>query len=141
MENNGSTHSINQQPIILCIEDEVDFLENITEELEEAGYQVLSATSGKKALELLDNHQPDLILCDITRPAPAGYDVISRPRTPAPAAAAIPFVFLTARASRAHILRGKQAGADDYLVKPVDMDLLLATVAARLNQMQRISLY
>src|SRR5699024_5744664 len=62
-------------------------------------------------------------------------------RTQSPAAGAIPFVFLTARASREHILRGKQAGADDYLVKPVDMDLLLATVAARLNQMQRISLY
>src|SRR5699024_12173841 len=103
MENNGSTHSINQQPIILCIEDEVDFLENITEELEEAGYQVLSATSGKKALELLDNHQPDLILCDITMPGLDGYDVMYRLMTQSPAAAAIPFVFFISSARSALI--------------------------------------
>ena len=50
----------------------------------------------------------------------------------------MPFIFLTALADRNDVLVGKQAGADDYLVKPIDYDLLLATVAARLSQVARV---
>ena len=50
----------------------------------------------------------------------------------------IPFIFLTALADRNDVLIGKQAGADDYLVKPIDYEILLATIAARLEQVARV---
>src|SRR5690625_6783213 len=92
MENRGTKPDISQQPLILCIEDEVDFLENITEELEAAGYRVLSATTGREALNLLASHQPDLILCDITMPGLDGYDVMRNLRQQSSGLAAIPYL-------------------------------------------------
>src|SRR5690606_40883137 len=55
-----------------------------------------------------------------------------------PDLADVPLVFLTALGGRDHIINGKRAGADDYLVKPIDFDLMLATIEARLGQIERI---
>jgi DNA-binding response OmpR family regulator/DNA-binding CsgD family transcriptional regulator len=125
------------QATILCIEDEEDLRTDLADELESAGYRVLEASNGVEAVKLLERQRPDLVLCDITMPGLGGYDVLRTMREKG-TLADVPFIFLTALADRADVLVGKQAGADDYLVKPVDYDLLLASVATRLSQVERV---
>ena len=125
------------QPVILCIEDEDDLRVDIADELKAANYDVLQASNGVEALRVLDQSRPDLVLCDITMPGLGGYEVLKAMRSEG-GLADVPFIFLTALADRNDLLVGKQAGADDYLVKPIDFDLLLATVATRLNQVSRV---
>ena len=128
---------MNAQKTILCVEDEDDLRTDIAEELEAADYHVIQAANGSEALELLEQHRPDLVLCDITMPGLGGYDVLKAMRAQG-GMADVPFIFLTALAERNDVLVGKQAGADDYLVKPIDYEILLATITARLAQVARV---
>ncbi|WP_173935145.1 response regulator transcription factor [Chelativorans sp. Marseille-P2723] len=136
MTGNLDTHR--HVPLILCIEDEPDLRRDIADELSEAGYAVIEAREGREALDLLDASRPDLILCDISMPGLSGYDVLRVVRAKGPDYAETPFVFLSALSDPREIVEGKRLGADDYLVKPIDYDLLLATVDARLRQIARI---
>lgn len=126
------------QTLILVIEDEKALREDIVEELQEAGYRTLAACSGDEALDLLASASPDLLLCDITMPGLDGYGVLRAIRSMRPQLSTVPFVFLTAMSEPYEVIKGKLQGADDYLVKPVDYDLMLATIAARLHQVDRI---
>ena len=125
-------------PIILCIEDEIDLREVLAEEMRDAGYQVVEAANGKEALVALQGSRPDLILCDILMPRMGGYQFLQHLREDHPELAAVPFIFLSAQDQVEQIVSGKHAGADDYLVKPVNFDLMLATIDARLRQVQRL---
>ncbi len=124
--------------LILVVEDEKALRDDIVEELQEAGYRTLAARSGDEALKLLSDATPDLLLCDITMPGLDGYGVLHEIRSMRPELSAVPFVFLTAMSEPYEVIRGKLLGADDYLVKPVDYDLMLATIAARVRQVNRI---
>lgn len=124
--------------VILCIEDEVQLRRDIVDELVEAGYDVLEASNGRQALDKLARVCPDLVLCDISMPGLNGYGVLKALQEKGPDYTEIPFVFLSALADPRHIVDGKRLGADDYLVKPIDYDLLLATIEARLRQIGRI---
>ncbi|WP_417604419.1 response regulator [Primorskyibacter flagellatus] len=126
------------QALILVVEDERALRNDIVEELQEAGYRTLAACSGDEALDLLASASPDLLLCDITMPGLDGYGVLHEIRSMRPELFAVPFVFLTAMSEPSEMIRGKLLGADDYLVKPVDYDLMLATIAARVRQVDRI---
>lgn len=125
-------------PLILVVEDETTLRQDIVEELQEAGYRAAAAADGHAALALLAETTPDLVLCDITMPGLDGYGLLTTLRAERPDLAATPFVFLTALSEPREVVEGKRLGADDYLVKPVDYDLMLATVAARLRQVDRI---
>lgn len=122
---------------ILCVEDEHDLRSDICEELEAAGYEVMEADNGREALDMMRQKRPDLVLCDITMPLMSGLDLLGHVRKEA-ALADLPFVFLTALAGRRDIIAGKAAGVDDYLTKPIDFDLMLITIAARLEQVERV---
>ena len=122
---------------ILCVEDETDLRSDLCEELLAAGYDVEQAGNGIEALEKLHARRFDLVLCDITMPLMSGLDLLHEVRRQE-AWSDLPFVFLTALAGRQDIIAGKAAGEDDYLTKPIDFDLLLITVAARLDQVRRI---
>jgi DNA-binding response OmpR family regulator/DNA-binding CsgD family transcriptional regulator len=122
---------------ILCVEDEADLRADICEELVAAGYDVDEAGNGQEALELLRSRHYELVLCDITMPKMSGLDLLRQVRTD-PGFGDLPFVFLTALAGRRDILAGKEAGVDDYLTKPIDFDLMLITIAARLDQVARV---
>lgn len=124
--------------IILCIEDEIDLREVLVEEMRDAGYQVIEAADGKEALLAIKHTQPDLILCDIAMPRMDGYQLLQHIRDNHTELAAVPFIFLTAQDRVGQIVSGKHAGADDYLVKPVNFDLMLATIDAHLRQVQRL---
>lgn len=123
---------------ILCIEDEQLLLNDLSEELQDSGYEVVTAGNGKEAIEVLKNETVDLILCDIMMPQIDGPTTLKLVRELLPQHDQVPFIFLTAKATREDILAGKKLGVDDYLTKPVDYDLLLATLEARLSQMDRI---
>ncbi|MFC3704017.1 response regulator [Devosia honganensis] len=123
---------------ILCVEDEAQLRRDIADELAEAGYDVIEAGNGEEALAILAKNRPDLVLCDISMPGLSGYEVLSALRETGSDSAETPFVFLSALADPRQIVDGKRLGADDYLVKPIDYDLLLATVDARLRQIERI---
>lgn len=126
------------KPLIFVVEDEPSLRRDLLEELQEAGYRTLAAEDGHAAKSLLAEHKPDLVLCDITMPKLDGYGLLTAIRAEHPDLAATPFVFLTAMSEPQEVIEGKLQGADDYLVKPVDYDLLLATISARLRQVDRI---
>ncbi|WXL25577.1 DNA-binding response regulator [Ectopseudomonas mendocina] len=125
---------------ILCIEDEATLLRDLCEELESANYQVLAARSVDEALAHLEFTRPDLILSDVMLGGDAqrdGYFIHQYLRTQRPDLAETPFLFLTALGQRDALLEAKRQGVDDYLVKPVDYDMLLATIESRLAQVAR----
>jgi CRP-like cAMP-binding protein/CheY-like chemotaxis protein len=118
---------------ILIIEDNNDIRENVVEILELAGYTVFDADNGKTGVELAVKNLPDVILCDIMMPELDGYGVLyllnKNPET-----AAIPFIFLTAKAERIDQRKGMEMGADDYLTKPFDDIELLNAIESRLKK-------
>ena len=126
------------RPLVLCVEDEETLRRDIADELTEAGYVVVEASNGREALDLLSGTRPDLILCDVSMPGINGYQMLMAVQAKGSDYIDIPFVFLSALGDPREIVEGKRLGADDYLVKPIDYDLLLATVHARLRQVARI---
>jgi len=125
-------------PTILCIEDEADLRADIAEELKEAGFSVIEAEDGREGLEKILAHSPDLVTCDINMPRLNGKELLRELRENHPQFAQMPFLFLTAYATRAHMLEGIQLGVDDYITKPVDFDLLIAKIHQRLAQVKNI---
>ena len=117
---------------LLVIEDDAETRELIVEELSEAGFEVSTAEDGEAGLRAILTLRPDLVLCDISMPVSSGFDVLERLTTAHPDLAEIPFVFLTALADRETELRGRRLGADDFVTKPIDFDLLVEILRARL---------
>src|SRR3546814_8615026 len=124
---------------ILCVEDEEDLRRDIVEELREAGYLTIEAENGKVALQAIIARRPDLVLCDVTMPVMGGHALLEELRTNHPDKYDLPFLFLSALADRDSLVKGRKLGADDYLTKPVDYELLLAAVHSRLQHIRRIS--
>jgi len=118
---------------VLIIEDNNDIRENVVEILELAGYQVYAAQNGKAGVDLAMKNLPDIILCDIMMPELDGYGVLYM-LNKSPEAAAIPFIFLTAKAERVDLRKGMEMGADDYLTKPFDDMELLNAIESRLKK-------
>ncbi len=123
---------------ILCIEDDAELLRILSEELSDAGHNVLEATDGSIGLEMIVGHKPDLVISDISMPSMNGYVLLKTLRDKHPEFAEMPFLFLSALADRDHIIDGLDLGADDYLTKPIDYDMLSARVDARLRQADRM---
>jgi len=123
---------------ILCVEDEVGLRSDIVEELQDAGYETLESDNGEEGLKTILEDRPDLVLCDITMPGMSGHQLLTTLRENHPQFSTVPFLFLSALADRNDIVVGKDLGADDYLTKPVDYDILLATVRSRLEQVERM---
>jgi two-component system response regulator VanR len=123
---------------ILIVDDQPEILENIALVLESEGYQAFTASDGVEALELLQSQAIDLVLADIAMPRMNGYQLYERVREN-PDWLAIPFLFLTARAMDSDIRYGKELGVDDYLVKPIEPEDLLAAVHGRLRRAQQLA--
>ncbi|OQY30390.1 MAG: hypothetical protein B6244_00610 [Candidatus Cloacimonetes bacterium 4572_55] len=109
---------------ILIAEDSSSILITITKMLEFEGFHVLSAQNGRIALEILETRVPDLIITDIMMPYVDGYQLYEKVHKN-PRLAGVPFIFLTAKATRKDIRIGKEMGVDDYFVKPFNSKDLL----------------
>ena len=119
---------------ILVVEDEPRVVRLVSEVLETVGYQVIAATSGGPAIDMVALEQPDLVLLDILLPHDLdGYEVCRRIREFSP----VPVIMLTAKAQETDMLSGFDAGADDYLTKPFSAKELLARVRAVLRRVRR----
>lgn len=116
---------------ILLIEDDPDTLDNLATMLDMEGYHTLIADNGTDGLAIARKRLPDLIVCDVMMPGLDGHQLLTALRENEPTAA-IPFLFLTARGTRADIRTGMNLGADDYITKPAHGDDLLAAIRARL---------
>jgi len=119
---------------ILVVDDEPRVVRLVSEVLKAVGYQVIAATDGKSAIEMVALEQPDLVLLDILLPqGPDGYEVCRRIRE----FSDVPVIMLTAKAQETDMLRGFDVGADDYLTKPFSAKELAARVKVVLRRAQR----
>ncbi len=124
--------------VIALIEDNHEMRENIQEILELANYTVYSAENGKKGVDVIKQHKPDLILCDIMMPELDGYGVLYMV-SKNPETASIPFVFLTAKSEKDDFRKGMNMGADDYLTKPFEDTELLDAIEKRLKRIEQFA--
>jgi len=122
---------------ILCIEDDREAAALIAEDLTDRGLDVVVAHDGHEGFVAILKVMPDLVLCDISMPVMSGFEVLERLNALAPRLGHIPFVFLTALADRDNELRARRLGADDYVTKPVDFDMLETIISARLAGVAR----
>src|SRR6516162_7226091 len=125
---------------ILCIEDDRETASLIAEELTERGYEVSLARDGREGFAAILKEEPDLVLSDISMPVMSGFEVLERLTALAPRFRSMPFVFLTALSDRDNELRGRRLGADDYVTKPIDFDVLATIITARLARVARLEL-
>ena len=126
---------------ILCIEDDRETAALIAEELVDRGYDVAVARDGHDGLAAILGNTPDLVLCDISMPVMSGFELLDRLTALAPRFSKMPFVFLTALTDRDSELKGRQLGADDYVTKPIDFDVLATIITARLAGVARTELW
>ena len=126
---------------ILCIEDDRDTAALIAEELVERGFDVVVAHDGGAGFAAIFKTMPDLILCDINMRVMSGFEVLEHLTAIAPRFGNMPFVFLTALTDRNSELKGRQLGADDYVTKPIDFDLLATIIVARLTGVARTDVW
>ncbi len=120
---------------ILVADDEPGIRLSVSDYLQLAGYSVLTAETGKAALEIINAYQPHLLVTDITMPEMDGYDLVRQVRQQ-PAFRLLPVVFLTARTQTQERIRGYQAGCDVYLPKPFELDELAAVIRNLLDRVQ-----
>lgn len=118
---------------VLVAEDDPIIRSNLVRTLQFEGYAVTAAEDGQIALACALHEQPDLILSDMMMPVMDGHQLLTAIRQHS-ATAAIPFVFLTARADRTDIREGMKLGADDYLSKPFSRHELLEVVQTQLER-------
>jgi DNA-binding NarL/FixJ family response regulator len=126
---------------ILCIEDDRETAALIAEELVDRGYAVTIAHDGREGLAAILKTMPDLVLSDISLPMMSGFELLERLIALAPRFARMPFVFLTALTDRDNELKGRKLGADDYVTKPIDFEVLATIIEARLAGVARTGLW
>jgi two-component system OmpR family response regulator len=116
---------------LLVVEDEPTILELLSGSLRFAGFDVVTAASGREALRAAAAARPDLILLDVMLPDGDGFDVIRGIRAGGPR---VPVIFLTARTNVQERVSGLTLGGDDYITKPFSLDEVLARIRAVLRR-------
>lgn len=112
---------------ILVVDDSEDIVSSLADLLGEFNYLVLTARNASEGITIVQEHHPDIILCDILMPGVDGYECLEMLKNN-PQTREIPLIFLTARAEKAEIEKGISAGAVKYLTKPFDSKELLKII-------------
>ncbi len=118
---------------ILLVDDEADILEFLSYNLKKSGYSVLTANNGRDAIKLAKQHLPHLIILDVMMPDMDGIETCEEMRK-LPALNNTVIAFLTARNEDYSQIAGFEAGADDYIAKPIKPKVLVSRVAALLKR-------
>jgi two-component system OmpR family response regulator len=116
---------------LLLVDDEDNLRSMLEAALRYEGFDVHAAASGRDALDVVDDHSPDLIVLDVMMPDLDGFEVCRRLRNDG---VKTPVLFLTARDATEDKVRGLTLGGDDYLVKPFSLDELVARISAVLRR-------
>ncbi|MCR4736141.1 MAG: response regulator transcription factor [Treponema sp.] len=120
---------------ILIVEDDAGISDFVKLELDHEGFETCIAESGRQALELFESFNPDLILLDVMLPELSGLEVLRRIRK----SSQVPVIMVTARGETYDRVNGLDAGADDYLPKPFEIEELLARMRAVLRRVNAAS--
>jgi DNA-binding response OmpR family regulator len=123
---------------VLIVEDDLMIRENLVEVLEMENFVTLSTMDGVAGLELAQEYLPDIIICDVMLPGLNGYSLLDAIRKNMQTAA-IPFIFLSAKAAQSDLREGMSLGADDYLTKPYTTQDLLDAINARLIEREVVN--
>jgi two-component system alkaline phosphatase synthesis response regulator PhoP len=118
---------------VLVIDDEEDIRELLQYNLQKEGYAVLTAENGEKGLQLMNVHRPDLIILDVMMPGSDGIEICDAIRQ-TPGFQETLICFLTARNEDYSQIAGLDAGADDYVAKPVKPKVLISRINALLRR-------
>ena len=112
---------------ILLVDDERDFAEMLALRLEARGHRVRLAFSGPEGIEILEEHEPDVMLLDIKMPGMSGIEVLKEVKA---RRAVVEVILLTGHGTVDTAVEGLKAGAFDYVLKPADLDELLERIEA-----------
>lgn len=119
---------------ILFVEDDSDIREIVAHGLKNAGFEVVAEGDGRQALVWFRREPFDVVILDIMLPSLNGLEICRRIRTDSP----VPIVMLTARTDTTDVIAGLEAGADDYVTKPFEIDELIARLRAVLRRTKRL---
>jgi len=120
---------------ILFIEDDNDIREIVAHGLENVGFEVVAEGDGRQALVWFRRDPFDVVILDIMLPSLNGLEICRRIRADSP----VPIVMLTARTDTTDVIAGLEAGADDYMTKPFEIDELIARLRAVLRRSERLA--
>ncbi len=121
---------------ILCIDDEEDIRSLLVEELHDAGFDTLQASNGREGLNMILSQWPDIVICDVSMPVMTGHELLAEIQLNYPEFSGTPIIMLTAMTDRENTLNGLQGGAEDYLTKPVDLDVLMAKISGSILRLE-----
>lgn len=121
------------KPLILLADDDEDILALVAFRLEAGGYEVVTANDGEEALAAAIERDPALAVLDVRMPKLTGLDVVRKIRAQSTGGRRMPVILLSASVQEAHVARGFEAGADDYMKKPFSPQELLARIEANLE--------
>ena len=119
---------------ILVVDDEVRILNFLKSKLKAAGYETLTTSNGREALEQVQIKEPDLIVLDVVMPVMSGLETLKELRT----FSKVPVIILSAKGADIDKIKGLGLGADDYLPKPFNPDELVARIKAVLRRLESI---
>jgi serine/threonine-protein kinase len=123
---------------VLLVDDDPSLLEVMADTLQEAGFLVETARDGREALARIEEREPDVVVADVEMGVMGGYELCRQVR--ASGRDAIPFLFCSGQGSDDSRVEGLQAGADDYLVKPVTRDELILKLARQVERVRKLRL-
>ena len=118
---------------ILFVDDEKDVLDSFSTGLTERGYEIVAASSGSQALDLLASYTPNLIIADLRMQPMNGFDLFQQIKKNT-RLSNVPFFFLTAVDDELAQKYGQKLGVDAYITKPVDLDQLDTLIKTRLSE-------
>lgn len=118
---------------VLIVEDDNGISDFINLELKHEGFETAIAETGTQALELFESFKPDLVLLDVMLPELSGLEVLQRIRKESK----VPVIMVTARGATYDRIKGLDAGADDYIPKPFEIEELLARMRAVLRRISK----
>lgn len=121
---------------LLLAEDDIDFGNILSQYLSMSGFEVTLARNGREAWDLYHSANPDICVLDIMMPEMDGFTLAEKLRAKDPG---IPFIFLTAKSMREDMVRGLRLGADDYITKPFDPEMLLLRINNILRRVYSIA--
>jgi two-component system alkaline phosphatase synthesis response regulator PhoP len=121
---------------IFIVEDEADIADLLSYNLIREGYEVSVATRGDQALSEIPQKKPSLVLLDLMLPGMSGLEICRLLKTE-PETTGIPIVMVTARGEETDVVIGLEMGADDYIVKPFSIKILLARIHAVLRRREK----
>ncbi|CAN7387973.1 response regulator [Pararhizobium sp. LjRoot238] len=123
--------AVHPRDIVLIVDDSPETLGFLTDALEQSGFSVLIATSGKAAINVVDRITPDIILMDAVMPGMDGFDTCRNLKAN-PGIAQVPVIFMTGLTETEHIVHALESGGVDYLSKPINIDELRARIRVHL---------